>query len=84
MSIWQRIKSVGTIGAWLFVIAHIFIWGGAVAYVSHLAGFEVPFLDHKHGCDCSALEPMPESTVEKIEDEAKRLLDDIERKLGKE
>ena len=28
--------------------------------------------------------PEPESTVEKIEDEAKRLLDDIERKPGKE
>ena len=51
-NIWQRVKSVGTVGAWLFVIAHIFIWGGAVAYVSHLAGFEVPFLGHDHGCDC--------------------------------
>ena len=46
MNIWQRIKKVGTVGAWLFVIAHIFIWGGAVAYVSHIAGYDLPFLDH--------------------------------------
>ena len=54
--IWRRIKKVGTIGAWLFVIAHIFIWGGAVAYVSHVAGYNLPLLDHDHGCDCAAVD----------------------------
>ena len=31
-----------------FIAFHVIVIGGAGAYVAHLAGFDVPFLDHRH------------------------------------
>ena len=31
-----------------FIAFHVVVLGGAGAYVAHLAGFDVPFLDHGH------------------------------------
>ena len=36
------------IAAVAFIAFHVIVIGGAGAYVAHLAGFNVPFLDHGH------------------------------------
>ena len=36
------------ISAVAFIVFHVVVLGGAGAYVAHLAGFNVPFLDHGH------------------------------------
>ena len=36
------------ISAVAFIAFHVIVLGGAGAYVAHLAGFNVPFLDHGH------------------------------------
>ena len=36
------------ISAVAFIAFHVVVLGGAGAYVAHLAGFDVPFLDHGH------------------------------------
>ena len=36
------------IAAVAFIAFHVVVLGGAGAYVTHLAGFDVPFLDHGH------------------------------------
>lgn len=33
-----------------FIAFHLIVLGGAGAYVAHLAGFDVPFHSHHHGC----------------------------------
>ena len=37
-------------GIGLAVAAHLVLFGGAAAYLLHLAGVDVGWLDHHHGC----------------------------------
>ena len=39
-----------------FIAFHVLVFGFGALGVAHVAGFDVPFLDHSHGdCDCPAL-----------------------------
>ena len=45
-------KRTAIIAGTAFIAFHVLVFGFGALGVAHIAGYEVPFLDHGHGCDC--------------------------------
>ena len=56
------------IAAVAFIAFHVLILGGAGAYVAHIAGFDIPFLDHRHKIAMSHVEAVVMARLQKEED----------------